>query len=71
MEDEKLENNKLYSGYLYKFNLPDLNGKIYTKDTFDYKYINNLKIRGIIKDYEIDENGIKIIKSFDIHSFNI
>lgn len=47
---------------------------VYTKDSFN-KAINDLlcsaKLRGIIKDYYINENGIKTINDIQIISFDI
>lgn len=66
-----MKNEKIVGGYAFRFNEPDLEGKMYTKDSFSSEHFEDLKFRGVIKDYEIDEFGIRIIKSVDVLSYDI
>jgi len=59
------------SGYVYKFNEPTKDGLIYKKESFDMSKFEQLKMRGEILDFEIDEFGVKIIKQVDITSFDV
>jgi DNA adenine methylase len=68
---ELILNNRTYSGYLFLFDQVDLFGNIYHRDSFDYKSLDNLKIRGTIEDYKIDKKGVKIINAINIQSFDI
>jgi DNA adenine methylase len=62
-------NNKRYSGYLLLFNQMDLNGNVYSGNSFNYAQLDDLKIKGIIENYKVDKKGIKLINA-DITKFN-
>lgn len=75
MENNNLKNkqkrsmsNVTYIGYLVKFNEPDLNGTIIKKEAIQLDSLQEMKIRGDIIDYEIDENGLKVIKKINLTS---
>lgn len=65
-----MKTNRTASGYLFKFNEPTENGRIYLKEAFDPQQFEELKLRGIIKQYHIDENGVKVIIGVDVISFD-
>jgi hypothetical protein len=50
------------SGYVIRFDEPDMNGRVFTKTSFDYSQFDKMKERGDIVDYSIDDKGVKIIK---------
>jgi hypothetical protein len=50
------------SGYVIRFDEPDMNGRVFTKNSFDYSQFDKMKERGDIVDYSVDEKGVKIIK---------
>lgn len=50
------------SGYVIRFNEPDMNGQVFTKNSFNYSQFDKMKERGEIVDYSVDDKGIKIIK---------
>lgn len=62
-----LKKNKIQ---IIKFNSPNLNGQIFTKDSIDVSDLVLLKLNGIIEDFEIDDNGIKVIKKMKINSID-
>lgn len=73
MEDTKNENicdihDVMCSGYVVRFNEPDINGNIIKKEAINFQ---QMKIRGEIIDYEIDENGVRVIKKFNFGSVSI
>jgi hypothetical protein len=75
MENNNLKNkqkrsmcNVAYIGYLVKFNEPDLNGTIIKKEAIQLDSFQQIKIRGDIIDYKIDENGLKVIKKINLTS---
>lgn len=55
----------IYSGYILRFNEPDLNGNIVLKESINLDNFEQMKIRGEIVDFEIDDNGVKVIKKFN------
>lgn len=52
--------NTIYSGYIIKFNEPDKNGRIYTKDSINISHLEELKQTNKIVDYYMDNNGLKL-----------
>lgn len=54
------------SGYVIRFNEPDLNGNIILKESVNADNFEQMKIRGEIVDYEIDEKGVKVTKKFNL-----
>jgi len=50
------------SGYVIRFDEPDMNGRVFTKNSFNYSQFDKMKERGEIVDYSVDDKGIKIIK---------
>jgi len=71
--NKKTENKQciipsVVSSSLIKFNEVDAQGNMYLPDSINIESLNNLKIRGQIKDFEIDENGVKVIKDFRLES---
>ena len=50
------------SGYVIRFDEPDMNGQVFTKNSFDYSQFDKMKERGDIVDYSVDDKGVKIIK---------
>lgn len=56
------------SGYAIRFNEADANGIIINKNAINIKDFEQMKVSGSIVDYEIDNNGVKIIKKFDLKS---
>jgi hypothetical protein len=58
-----LKNNQLY-GYIMIFDKPDLNGIAISKKAINLDDFEQMKKRGDIIDYEIDEKGIKITKNY-------
>ena len=73
MENNNLKNkqkrsmsNVTYIGFLVKFNEPDLNGTIIKKEAIQLDILQQMKIRGDIIDYEIDENGVMITKKINL-----
>jgi hypothetical protein len=50
------------SGYVIRFDEPDMNGQVFTKNSFNYSQFDKMKERGDIVDYSVDDKGIKIIK---------
>ena len=59
------------SGYATRFNEADTNGIIINKDAINIKDFEQMKVAGTIVDYEIDDNGVKIIKKFDLKSVSL
>ena len=58
------------SGYVIRFNEADTNG-IINKDAINIKNFEQMKVAGTIVDYEIDDNGVKIIKKFDLKTVSL
>lgn len=69
-EKQNLNNANSFklSGYAIKFNEADANGIIISEDAINIEDFKQMKIAGTILDYEIDDNGVKIIKKFDLRS---
>ena len=71
-EDNSIEENKalnisgIASSYLIKFNKADEKGNMFLPNSINLESLNQMKISVKIKDYEIDENGVKVIKDFRI-----
>lgn len=59
------------SDYAIRFNEADTNGIIINKDAINIKDFEQMKVAGTIVDYEIDDNGVKIIKKFDLRSVSL
>ena len=59
------------SGYVVRFNEPDLNGNMIKKGAINLDNFQQMKIRGEIIDYKIDENGVKVIKKFNLTSMSL
>lgn len=57
-------------GYVVTFDTPDLNGVIITKESIDLSNFENLKLRGDIVDYEINDTGVLITKAIDLNDYN-
>lgn len=67
---EKSDDGKItLSGIMQVFGKP-VHGRIYDPEAFK-KAFSDAKIRGIIKDFEIDDKGVKIIKEFDVIGYNL
>ena len=78
MKENNLKNEQqcaihdvMCSGYVVRFNEPDLNGNIIKKEAINLDNFQQMKIRGEIIDYEIDDNGVKIIKKFNLTSVSL
>ena len=67
-ENEQCTINGVVSSYLIKFNEVDAEGNMCLPNSINIESLNNLKIRGQIKDFEIDKNGVKVIKDFRLES---
>jgi hypothetical protein len=65
---KKLTINGFVSSYLIKFNEVDAEGNMHLPNSINIESLNNLKVSGQIKDFEIDENGVKVIKDFRLES---
>jgi hypothetical protein len=50
------------SVYVIRFDEPDMNGQVFTKNSFNYSQFDKMKERGDIVDYLVDDKGVKIIK---------
>jgi len=48
--------------YSIMFGIPDITGNIYTKESINLESYENMKERGIILEYVVDEKGVKITK---------
>ena len=59
------------SGCAIRFNEADTNGIIINRDAINIKDFEQMKVAGTIVDYEIDDNGVKIIKKFDLRSVSL
>jgi hypothetical protein len=59
------------SVYAIRFNEADANGIIINKDAININDFEQMKVSGTIVDYEIDDNGVKIIKKFDLSSASL
>tara|TARA_R110002020_G_C15946235_1_gene745154 strand:+ start:56 stop:295 length:240 start_codon:yes stop_codon:yes gene_type:complete len=59
------------SSYLIRFNEVDEQGNIFLPNSINLDSLNQMKISGKIKDYEIDDKGVKVIKDFKIDSASI
>jgi hypothetical protein len=57
-----------YSGYAIRFGEVDKKGNLFLKESVDKQMFEDLKIRGEIKDFAIDDNGVMIIKEIQIKS---
>ena len=78
MENDKLKNEQqcaihdvMCSGYVVRFNEPDLKGNVILKEAVNFDNFQQMKIRGEIVDFEIDDNGVKVIKKFNLTSVSI
>ena len=75
-QSNKKENKALHIGgvvssYLIRFNEVDEQGNMFLPNSINLDNLNQMKMSGKIKDYEIDENGVKVIKDFRIDSASI
>jgi hypothetical protein len=59
------------SGYVIRFNEADTNGIIISKNTINVNDFEQMKVSGRIVDYEIDDNGVKVIKKFDLRGVSL
>jgi hypothetical protein len=59
------------SGYVIRFNEADTNGIIINKDAINIKDFEQMKVAGTIVDYEIGDNGVKIIKKFNLRTVSL
>jgi len=50
----------ILTGYVIRFDEPDINGNIFKKDAIDVDYFEHAKLNGRIIDYRIDEYGVEI-----------
>jgi hypothetical protein len=50
------------SGYVIRFDTSDMNGQVFTKNSFNYSQFFKMKYRGDIVDYSVYGFGVKIIK---------
>ena len=65
-QNHKSNTDLLCEGYGIRFNEVDRNGRMFTKDSINIENFIQMKLCGTIVDYEIDDNGVKIIKKFDL-----
>jgi len=56
---------------LIRFNEVDEWGNMFLPNLVNLDSLNQMKISGKIKDYEIDNKGVKVIKDFKIDSASI
>lgn len=76
-EKQQQENGKLplqnviVSGYAIRFDEPDCNNNAIKANSFNPKDFEQMKIAGKMLDYEIDENGVKVVKRIDITSVSL
>lgn len=61
-----MKDNIIGSGYAIRFNEKDLNGNMILKDAVNLDNFQQMKIRGEIIDYEVDNFGVKIVKNFNL-----
>ena len=59
------------SSYLIRFNEVDEQGNMFLPNSINLDSLNQMKISGKIKDYEIDDKGVRVIKDFRIDSASI
>jgi len=78
MENDNLKKKKqraihdvMCSGHVVRFNEPDLNGNIILKKTVNINNFQQMKIRSEIVDCKIDDNGVKVIKKFNLTSVSL
>jgi hypothetical protein len=72
VENPKLSiSDVMCSGHAVRFNEADSNGIIINKDAINIKDFEQMKVAGTIVDYEIDDNGVKIIKKFVLRSVSL
>jgi CTP:phosphocholine cytidylyltransferase-like protein len=55
---------------IFKDNEPDSKGIMIKKEAISNEYFEDLKISGVIEDYAIDEQGVKVIKKFKLLTQN-
>jgi len=67
-ENKALHKGGVVSSYLIKFNEIDSDGNMYLPNSINLDNLSQLKIKGQIMDYEIDE---KVIKVFRIDSASL
>jgi len=70
-DDKALHIGSVVSGYLIRFNEVDEWGNMFLPNLVNLDSLNQMKISGKIKDYEIDNKGVKVIKDFKIDSASI
>jgi len=63
--------NVIVSGYTIRFDEPDSNNNVIKANSFNPKDFEQMKIAGTILDYEIDDNGVKVVKRMDITSVSL
>jgi len=70
-ENKALHIGGVVSSYLIRFNEVDEQGNMFLPNSINLDSLNQMKISGKIKDYEIDDKGVKVIKDFKIDSASI
>jgi len=70
-DDKALYIDGVVSNHLIKFNEVDADGNMYLPNSINIESLNRLKVRGQIKDFEVDENGVKVIKDFRLESVGV
>ena len=70
-EDEALHIGGVVSSYLIRFNEVDEQGNMFLPNSINLDNLNQMKISGQIKDFEVDENGVKVIKDFRLKSASL
>jgi len=70
-DDKALHIGSVVSSYLIRFNEVDEQGNMFFPNSVNIDSLNQMKISGKIKDYEIDDKGAKVIKDFKIDSASI
>jgi hypothetical protein len=78
MNNDNLKNEEqcaipdaMCSCYVVRFNEPDLKGNVILKEAVNFDNFQQMKIMGEIVDYEIDDNGVKVIKKFNLTSVSL
>lgn len=70
-DNKALHIDSVVSSYLIRFNEADEHGNMFLPNSINLDSLNQMKISGKIKDYEIDDKGVKVIKDFRIDSASI
>lgn len=70
-KDKALYMGSVGGGYLIRFHEVDSEGDMFLPNSINLNNFNQMKIRGKIKDFEVDESGVKVIKDFRVESASI